>query len=335
MAVAALLCASLVLDASPGISTRAEAQEALYTCQGAQLPVALAPGEPLAYHVVGQLCSGPNSRNTVHVLISGATYGHLYWDFPLQPQRYSYVRALTISQFATFNFDRIGIGESDRPPADLVTMDSGAFVVHQIVQALRDGRLGTFATVILVGHSLGSGIASVEASRFNDADGVILSGFLHAVGPGFAQVPLTLYPAQSDPRFAGQNLPEGYFTTLPGTRTGFYLESKADPAVIAMDDLTKETITIGEINTFPPLVLSPSNPQGIHVPVLVVIGESDNIFCTPPLCPEAQLEPGYYDPDARVEVRVLANAGHDLNLHWDAQAFFAITREWTERHFGK
>ena len=51
--------------------------------------------------------------NVVHLLLSGATYGHVYWDFPVNSPLYSYTQALNAAGFATFNFDRIGIGVSD------------------------------------------------------------------------------------------------------------------------------------------------------------------------------------------------------------------------------
>ena len=70
----------------------------------------------------------------------------------------------------------------------------------------------------LVGHSLGSGIATVEAATFNDVDGLILTGFLHTFAPAIGAVPAALYPARDDPRFAGRNLPVDYLTTQPGTR---------------------------------------------------------------------------------------------------------------------
>jgi pimeloyl-ACP methyl ester carboxylesterase len=268
------------------------------------------------------------------LLLSGATYGHVYWDFPLNSPLYSYVQALTAAGNATFNIDRIGIGASDHPPADQVTIQAGAWVAHQIVQALRDGRIGTFSKVILVGHSLGSGIALSEQATYGDANGLILTGFLHAFGPGFAEVPQLIYPAQNDPRFSSQNLPAGYFTTLPGVRKAFYFTPLADPAVIATDESTKETITIGEINTFVPLVAPPGDAPSVHVPVLFVIGSNDNIFCTPPQCSEAQSEAALYPADASVEVRIVPGSGHDLSLHFTAPIFFLIAAEWSSRHFG-
>jgi pimeloyl-ACP methyl ester carboxylesterase len=304
------------------------------TCQEIRLSVSLQEGQPANNEVVGKLCSKPNGKNVVHLLLSGATYGSVYWDFQLIPQFYSYVRSLTNAGYATLNIDRIGIGASSHPPADQVTIQANAFVTHQLVQALRDGRIGSFSKVILVGHSLGSGIALSEQAQFGDSNGLILSGFLHAAGPGFAQVPTLIYPTQNDPRFASKNLPDGYFTTIPNVRSAFYFSPVADPHVIARDEQTKETITLGEANTFPPLVFSPADAQSIHVPVLFVIGNRDNVFCTPPQCSEAQLEPNLFPADAQVEVRVIPGAGHSLNLHFTAPVFFGIAREWSDRRFG-
>jgi pimeloyl-ACP methyl ester carboxylesterase len=333
-ALSAIFFTSQILIGGLVISAQAQTSNTKLICQDSRLAVALAAGQPADYEVAGRLCYKPNRNNTVHLLISGATEGHTYWDFPLQPERYSYVRALTDAGYAAFNFDRIGIGESDHPPADQVTIQANAFVVHQVVQALHDGRLGTFAKVILVGHSLGSGIAVVEAALYSDVDGVILTGFLHAAGPAFASLGPIIYPANNDPRFAGQNIPDGYLTTLPGTRSPLFWIPNLEPGVMEAEEFFKETITTGELNTFPPLVFSPNNAQGIHAPVLIVIGQYDNIFCTPPQCSEAQIEPTYYAPEAQVEIKVIPRGGHALNLHRNAPSVFATVLEWSNRRFG-
>src|SRR5262245_4745854 len=334
LALLALVLISQLMIGGSKVSAQTETLNPAVNCQDVRLPVSLQEGQPANYEVSGKLCSKPNGKNVVHLLLHGATYSNVYWDFPLFPQFYSYVRSLTSAGYATLNIDRIGIGASSRPPADQVTIQANAYVVHQLVQALRDGRIGSFSQVILVGHSLGCGVALSAQAQYGSANGLILSGFLHAVGPGLVEFPTLIYPAQLDPRFASQNLPDGYFTTIPGMRSKFYFGPVADPDVIARDEQTKETLTLGEINTFPPLVVSPIDAQAIHVPVLFVIGSRDNVFCTPPDCPEAQLESSLYPADAQVEVRVLPGTGHSLNLHYTAPVFFGIAREWSDRHFG-
>src|SRR5262249_38129462 len=116
-----LFFSSQLLIGSFVISARAATSDPSKTCQEIRMAVALAEGQPVNYEIAGQLCYKPNHKNTVHLLLHGATYGHIYWDFPLQPGQYSYVRKLTDAGYATFNFDRIGNGQSDHPPADQVT----------------------------------------------------------------------------------------------------------------------------------------------------------------------------------------------------------------------
>lgn len=105
------------------------------------------------------------------------------------------MRYATAAGYAVLNLDRIGIGRSDHPPAAAITIESNAYVVHQIVQALRGGSLvvpsfGRVRTerVALVGHSLGSLISMQEAATYDDVDGVVLTGISHTVTPALGDV---------------------------------------------------------------------------------------------------------------------------------------------------
>src|SRR6185369_11332382 len=107
-------------------------------CQEVTFAVNLSPSDATVYNVFGELCSrGSIHHKTIQVALHGATYSHLYWDFPFQPETYSYVRRATAAGYAVLDIDRIGIGQSDHPPADAVTIEANGYVVHQIVQALR------------------------------------------------------------------------------------------------------------------------------------------------------------------------------------------------------
>jgi pimeloyl-ACP methyl ester carboxylesterase len=291
---------------------------------------------------------------TVQVLIPGTTQTHLYWDFPLRPQQYSYVRALTNAGYATLNLDNIGSGQSDLPPGDQVTDEAAAYVVHQIIQTLHAGQRpeSSLGKVILVGVSVGSAIAVIEANRYADVDGLILTGLLHTYAPTASVIPLLLYPAARDPQFAHRHLPPGYLTFLPGTRAIFLYSPNTDPDVIALSEKEGRDITPeAEVAGFNRVVTSPALVQGIRVPILSVLGQYDVTFCTPPSCPEAQAEPAVYDchsqgagartlvaticaPRAELELVVVPNAGHNLNLQRNAQAWFATVRHWSDRHFG-
>jgi alpha-beta hydrolase superfamily lysophospholipase len=265
----------------------------------------------------------------------------VYWDFPFQPETYSYVRRATAAGYAVLNLDRIGIGRSSRPPAAEVTIASNAYVVHQIVQRLRSGDLvvpsfGRIRAerVALIGHSLGSVISIQEAATYGDVDGVALTGVSHTVTPALGEILGALYPASLDPRFAGQNVPDGYLTSLPGLRGVFYYAPSLDPLVLALDELTKETVTTAELDTaLPALFLS----SGIHVPSLVVVGDFDAAFCAPPSCSESgslAAEASFFPADACVETAAIAESGHDLNLQTTAQDAYDVILEWMDRRVG-
>lgn len=338
---ATLLCAAAILALSP---SPAWAEKGGFRCQEVTFPVTLSPEDATVYEVAGFLCSQGSVHNkTVQVVIHGSTYSHLYWDFPFQPETYSYVRRATEAGYAVLNIDRIGIGLSDRPAAEEVTVASNAYVVHQIVQTLRGGELvvPSFGRVraervVSVGHSLGSAIAIVEAVTYGDVDGVIITGLMHTLGPGVPDLFASIFPASLDPRFAGQDIPDGYFTTAPGTRGGsfFYYAPTTDPAVVALDEQTKETFTLGELdNVLPSLFLT----GGIHVPVLVAVGDHDRLFCPDPGCTESgslAAEPGFYAPDACPEAVAIPDAGHNLNLHLNAQLSYDVMLEWLDRRIG-
>ena len=123
---------------------------------------------------------------TVHLAVHGATYSHLYWGWPYQPETHSYIDHLLAAGYAVFTFDRIGTGQSSHPAGASVTIDVNAFVVHQLVRALRSGSTGktAFKRVVLVGHVAGIDGGLAEASTYHDVDGVVLSGISHFSASG-------------------------------------------------------------------------------------------------------------------------------------------------------
>src|SRR5437763_1293170 len=184
--VGAPVAMALLLSATTGAApTHSAASPA---CRNVSVPVSLAEGLPNTYRIRGRLClpAGPVPA-TVQVLLHGATYSGVYWDFPYQPERYSYVRAMVAAGYATLDIDRLGFGASSHPPSVLVPMQVGAYAVHQVIHAARQGTIGTrFARIILVGHSMGTVLGWLEAAKYRDIDGFIATGNTHAVSPSTA-----------------------------------------------------------------------------------------------------------------------------------------------------
>jgi pimeloyl-ACP methyl ester carboxylesterase len=224
-----------------------------------QVPVALAKGQPANERIYGQLCA-PSGRSlvTIQLLVHGATYSGLYWEFP-DPSggsdRYNYAAAANKAGFATLAIDRIGSGRSSHPLSTKITLESNVFTVHQVAQAIRRGEITApggerFRKVVYVGHSADTGVGWFVATDYGEGlDAAVFTGGVRGVT--VTALPLvygSFYPATLDPKFAANGIDPGYLTTLPGTRDEFlYKPAQVDPAVVEFDEKTKSTSTATEL----------------------------------------------------------------------------------------
>ncbi|MEA2272682.1 MAG: hypothetical protein QOI98_1390 [Solirubrobacteraceae bacterium] len=335
--VSVLVALAALLPAASAAADPAPAR-----CSDVAVPVSIAPVLPKVYTVRGRLClpAGAPAR-TVQVLLHGATYNGIYWDFPYEPARYSYVRAMLAAGYATLDIDRLSFGSSSHPPSALMTMASSAHAVHQVIQAARRGTIGPgFARVIAVGHSMGTVMEWREAAAYHDIDGFIATGNTHHVSLRTAfEIGIHSYPASMDPHFAGSGLDPGYVTSRPGSRGVFYEAAYADPRVMAVDEATKDTVTLAEFATYQPELYNGDSSQ-IDVPVLVAVGRYDRLMCRadPTDCSSSSSlldsEARFYGPRACLQAYVLDRAGHDINLHLNAPDFFAVAARWADRWVG-
>lgn len=336
----------IVLFGGAGAAHAQEASGA--SCRQLSVPVAIGGDSAAVIHA--QLClpggtgsPATGTPQTVQVLVPGATYSGSYWNFPYEPEKYSYVDAMLAAGYATLDLDPLGTGRSSHPLSALVTIASDADAVHQVIQDARNGDFGIrFARVLLVGHSMGTAVAWREAAAYRDIDGLIATGNVHHPSlPGAAQGVTDLYPALADPRFARAGLDPGYLTTRPGTRGAvFYNEADADPRVIALDEKTKDTATATYAATYFAEDVD-ADTSRITVPVLIAAGQDDRLMCVGvggvDCSSSASLlrsEAPFYGRAACLRAFVLPRAGHDLNLSLNAASFFAEAARWANRWVG-
>lgn len=325
--VFALACGFLYGMATP---SRADVTR---TCTIYTLPVRIADPGPADQTLWGQLCYPGTARpQTVQLLVHGATYNHLYWDFPVGNGYYSYVDAALAAGYATFNVDRIGAGNSSHPPSSQLSAAAYAVSLHDAITALRSGALDghAFTRVAWIGHSFGSALAWNEISTYHDVDAAILTSALHGT-PNPAGIAI-FYPAVLDPKFANSGLDQGYVTTVPGGRNFFYDSATADPKVIAADEANKDVAALA----FSPAV---PTPYDITVPVLLVYGGGDQA-----LCPSATeydcnnpasvlaFESQFYKPETHLQVKMIPDTGHDLALSTTAPVTDVIMLSWLKSH---
>jgi pimeloyl-ACP methyl ester carboxylesterase len=272
----------------------------------------------------------------IQVLVAGLTYDRRYWTMPGD---YNYAEYMARAGYAVLVFDRIGTGRSSHPPAELITADVHVAVLHQIIRAVRDGRIAdqSFDRVVTAGHSYGSGIAIMEASRHADVDALMVTGMLHAFTDLYEQVRGYFHPAAQDPILGATSPPAGYLTQRPGYRP-IMLEyaPNVDLRMSEYNELIKSTGALGEGDTLAQTYL-PNYSRGVQVPVLLAVGQYDALFCGQAVGygrdSEAvhSYEQSFYSPEARLETVVIPDAGHSLNLHRNAPAWFAVAENWVRR----
>jgi pimeloyl-ACP methyl ester carboxylesterase len=286
------------------------------------------PSKPSsAWKLVGDLyLPASGETDTVQLLLSGLTYDRRYWTVP----GLDYVHHATGAGHAVLALDRIGVGDSDHPPAHLVTVDANVETVHQVVQALCAGHAGiqSFRHVVAVGHSLGSGIALIDSARYHDFDALVLTGLLHAFGPLYPQAVAGLHPAQGHPR--------GYLTTRPGVRAPNYeFADGVDPDISEYHERTKSTVTTGEGSTVDEIYRA-DYAGAVDVPILLVIGRHDGLFGGGDVvCEQAEVvakhERDFYTGTFELEAFVVPDAAHSINLHRTAPQWYEHAQKWLAR----
>jgi len=254
---------------------------------------------------------GHTEGRTLMILVPGFTYDHTYWDPDVGNGRYSFVDAAHNAGYATLSLDRLGLGTSDNPPADLTTIQEQADELHQVIQAVEHGALSSygFSNIVLVGHSAGSAIAQTEVNTYGDVDALVLTGFRHEVNPaGAGQFISAIHPAAGEPA--------GYLTV--DSRAMFFDPKHTSPDVLAWDAAHIGTGTGAELNFA--FALDPAQSANISVPVLEVVGEHDLLFQTDPSTFAA--ERAFYANSRDFEQLIVRNAGHAVTLENNAQATF-------------
>lgn len=310
-------------------------------CVSAEVPMSPAEGQPRSWTVAAVYCQPfrwAHGRQ-VDIMTHGATYTGDYWDWKQQPALYSYVGKTLADGRATLTYDRIGNGASGksdgtRPLSTEITMTSDAWILHQLIRGL--WFLG-YRHINSISHSYGSGVALAEATTNYD-DGIkvsalVLTGYLHR--PSNPAVTAGNYPANQDPMFAAAGLDGGYLTSRPGVRGTSFHSSTSDPAVVAYDDAHKDVVSLTGLLGF---LGARGVPAGnnisnlVTVPVLVVNGQQDAIFCYQPdvfnCADEAAVGANEAPFYANVEVHTIPESGHDLTLHPSADDSYAIINHW-------
>ncbi|KAF2641481.1 alpha/beta-hydrolase [Massarina eburnea CBS 473.64] len=298
-----------------------------------------------SYALAARLCFPADETaaakvNTVHLLTHGATLDSTYWDFA---KGYSYIDAAAAAGYATFSYDRLGVGSSVHP--DPIQVVQGALqveILHQLVLRLRglaSSGLGgkTFSKVVGIGHSAGATFTQAVTARYPaDFDAVALSGITTSTGTvAAAEAAFALVVANSQSRFRG--IANGYFTFgsgQPGIQFAYFKYPYFDASILAKQTSTIQTNTLGELLTFGSIVA----PAAAYTnPVYILNGANDYVFCggncSQPVDQNAAALAFFYPAvGAKGKSGQEPNAGHNLFLHTGATGFYANVINWVNEN---
>ncbi|KAG9952089.1 alpha/beta-hydrolase, partial [Aureobasidium melanogenum] len=281
------------------------------------------------YTIASTLCMPANGTtpSSVQLLTHGIGFDRYYWDFA---PGYSYVDYAIEQGYATFSYDRLGVGMSSTPdPIKTVQGPLEASIANELATMLRHSMFSNtnFTTVIGVGHSFGSAITqSVTYNHPKTFDAAILTGFSanqSAIAPFLTALNLQIASQNQPYRFS--NLNNGYLVdySTVSNQYGFFRAPNFDPLILAAAEAAKGSVTFGELFTQAAISGVAANFTG---PVAIVNGDADLPFCygncTYPMNKaEAALKMLY--PAAKANGTYLApSTGHGVNLHYTAMGAF-------------
>jgi hypothetical protein len=187
---------------APGLASASPAAPTTQTGGVAQIPVSfqvtdsnhsqalcapLSGGNGKTYTVRGHLTE-PSSAvgKAVPVVLykHGHGTGEWFWNFD-KVSGYNYAKQMAQKGFASVTVDKLGYGDSGKPPGDDVCYGTEATVSHEIIQDLRTGNYHTdsgspvsFQTVGLAGAAQSAFDAEAEEYSFHDVDALMLFGFV-------------------------------------------------------------------------------------------------------------------------------------------------------------
>lgn len=309
-------------------------------CQVYLVPVLPAPAHGTAQPDLlwTRMCAERGfTGHDVQVLLPGAGYDHHYYDWP--DPRLNYVAAATASSThpVTVEVDLLGTGHSTHPDGTQLTIPTQAYIISQLIFDLREDLFGaSFNHLILVGHSVGGYIAWTTAAHYAGVDGLVLLDALHSRTPAAAALAASQHDAGTDPRYARLAwAATGYKAVAAGKRCGiFYYQPGTYPGTCTQDERINATTAtpVGELGSIAAAVADRAT-TGIHVPVLLAVGDHDQLFDTNPTAVHAECGAWYPKAvkaggTASCGAVFEAQAGHDTNLHRGARDLYAKIAGW-------
>ncbi|KAL4950988.1 Alpha/beta hydrolase family-domain-containing protein [Aspergillus filifer] len=302
------------------------------------------------FTISAQLCVPKDSKKKgiLQIATHGLGFDKQYWDSRIQPEKYSYVDAALNAGYSILTYDRLGVGSSDKPDAyKTVQTPVEVEILKELVLLARSGSLSltdsnnkntTFEKVVLVGHSLGSGLTLGLLTAYPSlADGAISTGLIpnklfgQTGQRGFG---LEFAP-QSDPVRFGERS-SGYLVqgTLGAVQQIFFKKGYFDEELLKYAESIKEAGTVGELVSLAAALGAPAVEY--KGPLLFALGEYDFAICQGNCTGAYDLEALRNEtfPAARnVDVHIQPGSGHALTMHTNATGHYQAIFDYLDKFY--
>lgn len=307
------------------------------------------------YNIAAQLCVPQNGskKETLQIASHGAIFDKRYWDIRYQPSEYSWVDNMLDAGYSILTYDRIGVGQSDKPDAYTVVQTRlQVDILGEITKLARSGGLmkyvpgsaaknATFNKFIHIGHSQGSAITLNFLSEFGElSDGAIITGELVTTKRSPPQVVAldVQYAAQANPKLFG-DFGNGYVVPTPGGLQAGFLSTFRNYTLglggfnhelFEYSDKIKQPMACTEIISSEVLGFSPA--PNFTAPLQFVSGEYDFVGCNGD-CRGAwdpKVTKDLFPGATHLDHWLQPGTGHGLPFHLGAKYGFQKSIKWLE-----
>lgn len=286
--------------------------------------------------------AGSARPDGVTLYLHGLGLGEFFWNFSSTGDvgGYNYARSMARAGQTSVILDRLGYGQSDKPPGSQICFGSQADIAHQEIQDLRDGHyvLGGgypargYGKVVLAGHSVGGLITQIEAYSFADANAYINMDWSDT---GMSALEMadanqwTLACALGGTHVTGSTGPTGYApyaTAAMVPATFFY---RANPAIVRFVLAKMVRDPCGDASSIMAGVAADQAYLGqVHQPVLVLFGSKDALF--PP--PDGSRQAAMFTGSTSVTYDQVSGAAHAITLEPERNTVVRDVSFWLNRH---
>lgn len=293
----------------------------------------------LSYEVSGWLVAPRSalSKRDLAVTLYLHGYGGGHWRFKDVPG-YDFAGAMARLGHISVVIDRVGYGVSQKPFGFDSCLGAQADMAHQIVGQLRKGSYQAdlttpiaFGEVAIAGHSIGGGVAELEAYSYRDVDALVTlahadSDFSPQANTEFARTEAVCATGGEDKYKERGEGPAGYAyfpTTDEDTVRLFYFN--VAPEVLAKVLPRRERDPCGDLGSFGPTVaLNQLRVKELTIPVLLGFGENDAVF-GPGV---ASAQAARYERETGVTSFTLPDTGHIMMLEQTAPQLRSRVHAW-------